>query len=162
MRAFLCLAAFVLFVSPQASHAYWGGGGDGGCCGLPPELEADAKLLRGDYQKLSFQELLDQQILGTLCVKNSCGGLNESQASLLLNRAIEDSREVLMQADRLEAKWTNRIGALTAISGLLVAAAGVYLSLLSLRVSREADRKSDKNEVEIAILKDSDNPSRGV
>ena len=128
------------------------GGGNLGCCAevFPTIIEDDAQLLRDDFLKLSFQELLDQQILGTICENNNCGNLSETQASRLLDRAISYEREKLEAWDRFEAKWITRIGAMFTAAGLLIA-------WLAYRQSKEADRRSVRNEVEIEHLKDVDN-----
>ncbi|MEO0342001.1 MAG: hypothetical protein AAF198_01045 [Pseudomonadota bacterium] len=96
------------------------GGGDGGCCTVPEALESDSKALREDFEKLNFQELLDQQLLETLCMNNACGGLSEAQASRLLDRAIANHHARIAEVDRLEAKWTTRLSLGIAVAGLVV------------------------------------------
>ena len=54
-------------------------------CIAPKSIETEAKFLRQDFRGRSVRELLDQQILETLCENNNCGNLSESQASRLLD-----------------------------------------------------------------------------
>ena len=130
-----------------------GGGGDGvfggdGCggCSLPKEIEREAKVLREEFKKLTIQELRNQQILETLCKNSTCGSLTETQASKLLNRAVSFARNQHINNDRIEAKWTTRIGVAFTAFGLLIA-------WFAYRLSRDADRRSVRNKVEIEQLK---------
>ena len=131
--------------------------GTGGCgsCGLPESLEEDAKSLQNDFEKLSFQELLNQQILETLCENNNCGSLSEAQASRLLDRAIAYNKEQRDAQDRWESILMTRIGVVFSFFGLVIA-------WLAYRQSRDADRRSVRNEVEIEHLVDASKVDRGV
>lgn len=133
----------------------WGAGADSGCgwaCGegganwIPESIEEQANALWEDFGKLSRKELFNQQILGTLCQNNSCGGLSEEQASRLLTRAVEFERDAAINRERREAKWLTRIGAIFTAAGLLIA-------WLAYRQSIEADRRSVRNQMEIKYLK---------
>jgi len=151
LLAFICYLSFV-----GGAFAFGGGGGgDGGCCGFPEELVEEAKLLRNGFEKLSFQELQDQQILETLCENNNCGNLSESQASRLLDRALGYQKEQSEAQDRWEAKWATRVGVLFTFFGLLIA-------WFAYRQSRDADRRSVRNQVEIEHLVEASTESRSL
>jgi len=145
----------------------WGGGagesggsngtyGDDGVGGwaIPEILREDAKSLRDQFLSVSPQELLDSQILKTLCEESSCGALDEGQASLILDRMIQARAQIAAE----KAAWWNWlngfIAALTSIGGLFVAAAGLWFSIVSIKTARSAEVRSRANTVEIERLED--------
>ena len=137
----------ISFFQLNAAFAQGSGFSGGGSWGkVPVEMEAAAKKLRVDFENTSTQELLDQQILKSLCRNNSCANLTEEQASKLLDRSIAFAKETQDQNDRREAKWMSRAGVGFTALGLLVA-------WLAYRQSRDADRRSIRNQTEIEQLK---------
>lgn len=146
----VCTVLLLVFLATSL-NAFGGGdgGGDGGCCSVPKALEDDAKSLRQDFAKLSFRELQDQQLLGTLCANNACGRLTEEQASKLLDRAIAYAQAETAARDRREAK-------LLTYAGVVFTGLGLLLAWLAYRLSKEADRRSVRNEVEIEHLRGTD------
>ena len=125
----------------------WAGGGDygQGCCGFPKSIEADAEVLRASFADTPLKSLTDQQILGTLCENHPCNRLLEETASRILDRMIAGARYEGEQRAKSEAKWIGRLGAFFSALGLLIA-------WLAYRLSREADRRSIRNEVAIEHL----------
>jgi hypothetical protein len=125
-----------------------GSGGTGGCCAnLPKELQEGASRLRKEFVSSKRQELLDQQILGTICEKHSCGNLAEGQADKLLDRFFLEQDRLSEETDKSESRWLSRFAALLGAGSLL-------LSWLAYRQSKEAERQSVRNEVEIEHLKE--------
>ncbi|KPA21504.1 hypothetical protein shim_22110 [Shimia sp. SK013] len=148
------------FGASDGDGGVWGAGSDSGCgwaCGdggaswVPESIEDQANALWEEFEKLSRKELLNQQILGTLCQNNDCGDLAEEQASRLLTRAVEFARDQAINSERREVKWLTRMGAVFTAAGLLIA-------WLAYRQSIEADRRSVRNQMEISHLKGGEKP----
>jgi hypothetical protein len=133
-----------------------GGGGTGGCCvgDLPKVLQESASQLRTEFQSMKRQELLDQQILGTICEKHNCGELTEEQASLLLERYFQEQGRHQDEIDKENSWWFNFLGAFSGIAGVVFGAIGLVFSWLAHKESMAAERQSSRNEVEISHLKD--------
>jgi len=152
-RALISALVILIVFIPFLSIAQWGDkgaeGGNGAGNGIgpvPAELESDAKNLRKSFGAQSFQELLDQQILGTLCENNNCGNLSETQAIRFLDRVVTYEKDKIAKAEQFESKWIARFGAVFTLFGLLIA-------WLAFRQSQNADRRSVRNQVEIEHLK---------
>jgi hypothetical protein len=129
--------------------AYVTGGGGSGCfaCGVPPELEPDAKTLRDGFSRESVEDLLDQQILGSICTNHECGELTEDQASRLLDRSLTAAQQV--------SQWWNAFWSwIVAGLGLVIAAGGLLISAIALR-------QSNRNEREIGQLQGQLDTGRG-
>jgi hypothetical protein len=124
------------------------GGGQGcGSCGVVPQvLQESASQLRKDFRSFERQELLDQQILGTICEKHNCGELTEEQSSLLLDRYFQEQDRISDEGEKSESRWLSRFGSALGAIGLL-------FSWLAYRQSKAAERQSVRNEVEIDHLK---------
>ena len=152
MRDWTCLvvAGFFLTVSSSLGVQAWAfgtGGYGGGCCGVPPELEEDAKTLRKGFNLESAETLLDQQILGSICTNHVCGELSEEQASRLLDRSLAAAQET--------SQWWNAFWSwIVAGLGLAIAAGGLWISVIALR-------QSDRNEREIGQLQGQLDHSQG-
>ena len=126
----------ILSIWDGMAWSYVTDGGGGYClgCGVPPELEADAKALRELFNDDRVENLLDQQILGSLCDKQTCGELTEEQAGRLLDRWL-DSRQEFRQW--WSAFWSWIVAGL----GLAIAAGGLWISVIALRQSNRNERE---------------------
>lgn len=98
---------------------------------FPKEIEKTARDLQRVFENRDIQELYHEQILGTLCVKNDCGGLEEEQASKIFDLLVQ-------QTDKNYGFWATWLT--------------VFLTGASLLVSLLAYRQSSRNERGIGAL----------
>ncbi len=146
------LAAFGVTVL-IATTAFGIGGSEGGNGAgsefVPQDLKQDYKSLLNQFAHKPRTTLEAEQFVSELCLQNACGLLTEAQASEALSRFFSYQKRKAEKSDKLESKWLSRLGAGFAGMGLLIA-------FLAYRQSRDADRRSIRNENDIKHLQSSD------